>query len=213
MGDGQPPDRVGDPAEAAVPVLSAVRCHDDVRIAGFDDGGDRPVDEREGREIGADRSASMPVLPVTKIRASSIPSRTRFCLVRRRRREMERGDPRDHLPVQLLGERRQRRPCTQSGLDVADGNAQVEGAWAAAAAEEVSPWTSVAAGNPLLPNLVARGGRLPGRLEPVAAERVEFQDHGAETRSLSVSFGWPTARSASGSISARSRIGRTRSGC
>ena len=115
------------PCEPAAPVLAAVRGDDDqprspsttrLRRAGRRTATSSPA---------AQRSASMPVLPVTKICSTGMFSRTRFCEVRRGRREVEAGDLRDQLAVQLLRERRQVEAAgAQAGLDVDDRDPQVE---------------------------------------------------------------------------------------
>ena len=92
------------------------------------------------------------------------------------------------------------------------GIRRLKDAIAAASADEVSPWTSVATGKP--------SSRISSRVAiaaPVASNRSRRKPSSleitVETSSLRVRPGCPTSRSKSGVMSARARIGSTRSRC
>jgi hypothetical protein len=185
-------------------------------------GEDRPqqpgiggVDRREedaAFRVAANRSASMPVLPVTKICSYGIRSRTRFSSfveVGARWNEAIRETTwRFSSSGNGLKVERVRRPASTWTT----GIRRLNDAIAAESADEVSPCTRVATGKP--------PSRIWSRVAiaaPVAAncsrQNPSSRRITVATRSFRVRPGRPTSRSTSGVMSASARIGSTRSLC
>ncbi len=175
----QAADRLGDPAEAAVPVLPTMGGHDDVRLAGVDRCGDRWILERQiepGREpqrVDAGVAGHEDLLVAHALADEVLP-------VDGGRRQVEGGDPRDQLPVELLGERGQRRPGAQPRLDVADGDPEVEGGQRGCERRRRVAVDERRYREPVAADLGPRGDGSARRTEALAAEGVEALDHDAD---------------------------------
>jgi hypothetical protein len=74
----------------------------------------------------ATTSASITVLPVTRIRSSGVPSSRSACFDRTVGGETQVGEDVDEVPVDLFRKRRVLASCAQPRLDVADGKLPVE---------------------------------------------------------------------------------------
>ena len=119
----------------------------------------------------------MPVLPVTKICSYGTRSRTRFSSFVGGRREVERGDPRDRLAVQLLRKRAQRQPCAQPGLDVHDRDPQVEGRDRRRESRRGVAVDEGRDGEAVVEDRLTGRNRRAGGVEALAKEAVEPRDH------------------------------------
>ena len=145
--------------------------NDDERVSRLDGRRDRGIVEWH-IECGGEAEGIDPLVPGHEHLLVRNALSDEALLVRRRGRQMERSDPRDQLAIQLLWERRQRRPCTQPGLDVYDRDAQVE-AGKCGCERRLRIAVNNRSGRKPSMDLNSRRSRSAGRPEALPAERVQ----------------------------------------
>ena len=166
-----------DPSQAAVPVLATVSRDDDIRPAAVEHARNRVVRERDVERRGVAESVDAGVAGDEHALVGDALAH-QVLLVQHRRGEVERRDAPDQLAVQLLGERCERAPGAEAGLDMADGDAQIEGRQGGRRRRRRVAVDEHPGREPSLAYLIAARHPLAGRPEAVAAEAVEVGHHG-----------------------------------